>query len=380
MLQPNSPLARLLKPAASSNTPMSQSMKRIQKIGSNRGQPRIWIEGQCLSSMGWNRGQRYECQFHQGRITYTRSDSGSRAVAGYENRPIIDTNSAKIHEALGADAKFIAVEITADTITIRPSAAPPSKLGTAVVAAALFIAALGTPWIARHDLAPKRVLVACEESATVRDAFTRRGHDAISCDLLPTRNPLGWHLQGDVRDLLEQEWDIILGFPPCTFLTNSAEWAYNDPDFIRYPGVGYHQKVKPDTLTGAARRQARQEALAFVLRIWNSCKKVCIENPAGYLSNAFRKPSQIIQPWEHGHPESKTTCLWLKNLPLLKPTNILAIEEHGYLAPNEIWRWRNQTPNGQNNLPPSADRDKIRSTTYPGIGEAMAEQFGGDLS
>jgi hypothetical protein len=354
-------------------------MKRVQKIGSNRGQPRIWIEGTCLATMGWTHGTRFECEFGQGRITYTRSHEGGRAVAGDAKRPIIDTNSARITESL-PDARFITVEISADAITITPSADPPSKLKAAATAAAIFIAAIGAPWLARHDLSPKRVLVACEESATVRDAFARLGHDAVSCDLQPTRNPFGWHVQGDVTPLLDQEWDIILAFPPCTFLTNSAEWAFNDPDFHRYPGIGYHQKVKPGTLTGAARRSARQEALAFVQRIWGSCQKVCIENPMGYLSTAWRKPTQIVQPWQFGHPESKTTGLFLKHLPELKPTAILAIEEHGWLAPNGIWRWMNQTPGGQNNLPPSTDRDKIRSTTYAGIGAAMAAQWGGDLT
>lgn len=379
LLPTNSPLGRILRTKPTADTPPPTVMKRIQKVGTNRGTPRIWIEGAALLAMGWNKGNRFECQFHNGRVTYTRTDSGGRAVAGNEDRPIIDTNSAQIIASLG-ETKWISVEITRDVITITPSAAPPSKIGSAVVAAALFIAALGAPWIARHDLTPKRVLVACEESATVRDAFTRRGHDAISCDLLPTRNPTGWHVQGDVEYLLKNEWDIVIGFPPCTFLTASAEWAYNDPDFTRYPGVGYHMKLKPGTLTGQARRQARQDALAFVRRIWNSCGKVCIENPIGYLSAAFRKPSQIIQPWMFGHPHSKSTGLFLKNLPDLIPTNILAIEEHGYQAPNGTWRWMNQTPGGQNNLPPSADRDKIRSTTYRGVGEAMAEQWGGDLS
>ena len=377
MIPANSPLARLIKPRPASPTPTT--MKRIQKLGSNRGTPRAWLEGQSLLTMGWRRGDRFECQFLSGRITYTRSATGTRAVAGDEKRPIIDTNSAKITESLGA-TPWISVEITRDAITITPSAAPPSKIGSAVVAAAIFIAALGTPWLAKYDLTPKRVFVACEESATVRDAFTRRGHDAISCDLLPTRNPLGWHVQGDLREMLDQDWDMVLAFPPCTYLTNSAEWAFKDPDFDRYPGVGYHQKVQPGTLTGSARRTARQHALALVLRIWESCGKVCIENPMGYLSNAWAKPTQIIQPWQFGHPHSKTTGLYLKNLPLLKPTRILAIEEHGWKAPNGVWRWMNQTPGGQNNLPPTADRDKIRSTTYLGIGEAMAEQWGGDLS
>jgi hypothetical protein len=354
-------------------TPPPASAQRIQKIGSNRGTPRVWIEGSALLAMGWHQGDRFDCEFHQGRITYTRSATGSRAVAGDAKRPIIDTNNAKITESLGEDARWISVSISHDAITVTPSAAPPSKLGS-------IVAAIGAPWIAKHDLSPKRVFVACEESATVRDAFNRRGHDAVSCDLLPTRNPLGWHVQGDMRDLLAQPWDIIIAFPPCTYLTASAEWAYKDPDFLRYPGVGYHMKLKPGTLTGAERRQARSEALSIVIQTWNACQKVCIENPIGYLSNAWRKPTQIVQPWQFGHPHSKATGLFLKNLPDLQPTHILAIEKHGWLAPNGIWRWQNQTPGGQNNLPPSDDRDKIRSTTYAGIGDAMAAQWGGDLA
>ena len=314
------------------------SIRRVQKIGSNRGTPRIWIEGQALAAMGWGRGVTFQCEFHNSCIVYARTGTGPRAVAGDAKRPIIDTNSARITESLGEDAKWVSIEITADTITIKPSAAPPSKLAAAATAAVLFVASLSSPWISKADLTPKRVLVACEESATVRDAFTRRGHDAISCDLLPTRNPLGWHMQGDVAALLDQEWDIILAFPPCTYLTNSAEWAFNDPDYEKYPGIGYHQKVKPDTLTGAARRTARQDALAFVKSIWNSCKKVCIENPTGYLSTAFRKPSQIIHPWQFGHPHSKATCLFLKELPDLRPTHILDIEEHGWITAQGVWR------------------------------------------
>jgi hypothetical protein len=359
--------------------PATAAVQRVQKIGSNRGTPRIWIEGQALLAMGWGRGDRFDCEFHDGRITYTRSAAGGRAVAGDAKRPIIDTNSAKITEALG-DAKWIQVAITRDAVTLTPSSSPPSKLGSIVAAAALFIAAIGAPWIARHDLSPKRVLVACEESATVRDAFTRRGHDAISCDFLPTRNPLGWHVQGDMRELLAQDWDIILAFIPCTYLTNSAEWAFKDPDYQRYPGVGYHQKLKPGTLTGVARRAARQLAVDLAFLTWKSCGKVCIENPMGHLSAAFRKPDQIVQPWQFGHPESKTTGLFLKNLSPLVPIHVLDIETHGWLAANGIWRWQNQTSGGQNNLSPTPDRDKIRSTTYPGIGDAMAHQWGGDLA
>lgn len=362
-------------PASSAST-----LSRVQKIGSNRGQPRIWIEGQCLATMGWARGTRYTCEFQNGSIIYRREEGGPRAVAGDDKRPIIDTNNREIHTSLGADAKWISVAITADQITITPTAAPASKLKSIVTAAAFILASIGTPWIAKHDLSPKRVLVACEESATVRDAFNRLGHDAISCDLLPTRNPLGWHLQGDVTPLLEQDWDMIIGFPPCTYFTNSSVWALKDPDFARYPGVGYHQRIKPTTLTGEARRKAQATALTFVQRIWRSCQTVCIENPNGLLSSLFRKPSQIIQPWQFGHPESKTTSLFLKNLPLLTATHILAIEEHGWRTPSGVWRWMNQTSGGQSNLSPTPDRDKIRSTTYAGIGEAMARQWGGDLA
>jgi hypothetical protein len=378
MIPQNSPLSRILRKTAPAGPPPSV-LKRVQKIGSNRGLPRIWIEGQALAVMGWNKGTSFECRFHNNCIVYARCENGPRAVAGDDSRPIIDTNNSAIHTSLGEDARWISVEITADEILIKPTAAPPSKVGSVVAAAALLFATLGAPWIAKADLQPQRVFVACEESATVRDAFTRRGHDAISCDLLPTRNPEGWHLQGDIRELLEREWDIVIGFPPCTYLTASAEWAYKDPDFIRYPGTGYHMKLKPGTLTGHARRIARQEAMDLVKRIWNSCGKVCIENPIGYLSNAWRKPTQIVQPWQFGHPESKTTGLFLKNLPPLVPTNVLAIEEHGWRTPDGTWRWMNQTSGGQNNLSPTPDRDKIRSTTYRGIGEAMAEQWGGDL-
>lgn len=356
------------------------SMKRIQNIGRNRELPRIWIEGQCLASMGWTKGTRYDCEFHQGSITYTKNELGSRAVAGTEKRPIIDTNNQSIVTSLGEDANWVEIEISETCIRMVKSNAPPSRIKAAITAAAIFITALGSPWISKADITPKKVLVACEESATVRDAFIRRGHDAISCDLLPTRNPYGWHIQGDATLVLDDEWDLILAFPPCTFLTNSAEWAYNDPDYERYPGVGYHQRVKSGTLTGEERREARKAALHFVHRIWKSCRKVCIENPVGHLSSAFMSPTQVIQPWHFGHPESKSTCLWLKNLAPLVATNILDIKEHGWLAPSGKWRWKNQTSGGHNNLSPSQDRDKIRSTTYYGIGEAMAEQWGGDLS
>jgi len=216
-----------------------------------------------------------------------------------------------------------------------------------------------------------KVLVACEFSGVVRDAFRSRGHDAMSCDLIPSERP-GPHYQGDVRDLLGYEWDLMIAHPDCTYLTNSAEWAFKNPDFNRYPGVGYHQRLKPGTLFGAERRKAREDALLFLNELWSAAiDRICVENPIGSVS-ARMKPSQIIQPWMFGEDASKATCLWLKGLPLLRPTVLVAPR-----IVNGLKRWGNQTNNGQNRLPPTEDRWKIRSRTYQGIADAMAEQWGG---
>lgn len=351
-------------------------MKKTLRIGTNRNNPRIWIEGQCLKAQGWTKGTTFDCQFHNGSITYTQTPEGKRRVAGTDKRPIIDTNTGNISNALGSD-EYAAIEITPEKITITPGTKPPSKIAGALAAIALAAASIAAPYITQFAPGAQRVLIACEESATVRDEFTKLGHDAVSCDIEGTRNPYGWHITGDVTPYLDHEWDLVIGFPPCTFLTNACAWAFNDPDFTRYPGIGYHQKVQAGTLTGEARRKARQEAVAFAIAILDSCQRAAIENPAGALSSRFRQPDQIIQPWMFGHPESKTTCLWLKNLPPLEATNILTIEDHGYLTPSGIYRWQNQTPNGQNKLPPSKDRAKIRSKTYQGIAQAMAAQWGG---
>ena len=196
-----------------------------------------------------------------------------------------------------------------------------------------------------------KVLVACEYSGVVRDAFLARGHVALSCDLLPTDVP-GPHYQGDVRDLFEKEWDLMIVHPPCTYLCLSGLHWNN-----RIPG----------------RREKTDEALAFVKFLLEApVPRICLENPVGAISKHIRKSDQIIQPWQFGHPESKQTALWLKNLPLLQPTNILepiAFQENG--KP----RWNNQTPTGQNKLGPSKDRWKLRSTTCKGIADAMATQW-----
>ena len=180
-----------------------------------------------------------------------------------------------------------------------------------------------------------KVLVACEYSGTVRDAFRARGHDAMSCDLLPTDVP-GPHYQGDVRDVLGDGWDLMVAHPPCTHLAVSgARW--------------FHLK-----------RQEQAEALDFVRLLMDApIPRIAVENPVSIISSRIRKPDQVIQPWMFGHGETKATCLWLKGLPALKPTNIVDGREA------RIHR-----------LPPSPDRWKIRSATYAGIAAAMADQWG----
>lgn len=196
-----------------------------------------------------------------------------------------------------------------------------------------------------------RVLVACEFSGRVRDAFLAQGHNAWSCDLLPTEVP-GPHYQCDVLEILGNRWDLMIAHPPCTYLTSS----------------GLHwNRIIP------WRAAETEKALVFVRRLLDApIPMIALENPVGCISAKIRKPDQIIQPYQFGHPESKSTCLWLKGLPKLTPTNVLEV------PPGH--RWANQTASGQNKLGPSPDRAKIRSLTYPGIARAMAEQWGGVAS
>lgn len=198
----------------------------------------------------------------------------------------------------------------------------------------------------RQTPAHGRVLVACEYSGRVRDAFAELGWDAWSCDLLPTDAP-GQHYIGDVRDLLDQQWDVLIAFPPCTYLCSS----------------GMHW-----TTRGLRDPQLTEDALAFVRMFLEAdVPHIAVENPVGCISSRIRKPDCMIQPWQFGTPESKATCLWLKNLPVLQPTQICQKPASG--------RWENQTPSGQNKLGPSPDRWKERSKTYPGIARAMAQQW-----
>lgn len=194
-----------------------------------------------------------------------------------------------------------------------------------------------------------RVLVACEYSGRVRDAFIAQGHDAMSCDILPTDAP-GPHYQGDVRDVLCDGWDMMVAHPPCTYLTNAGvTWLHRDP----------------------TRWAKLDEGAAFFQTLLDApIPRICVENPIMHKHAKERiggvKQSQVVQPWMFGHMEQKATCLWLKGLPLLQPTNNVkaAMME---LPDNERQRLHY--------LPPSADRWKIRSTTYQGIADAMASQW-----
>ena len=191
-----------------------------------------------------------------------------------------------------------------------------------------------------------RVLVACEYSGRVRDAFLRWECDAVSCDLLPTDSP-GPHYEGDLFDLMHQQWDLMVAFPPCTYLCLS--------------GMHWTTRGKRDP-------QLTEDALRFVRALLLApIRRVAIENPVGVISTRIRKPDCIIQPWQFGHPEAKRTCLWLKNLPALEPTDVLPQPASG--------RWDNQTASRQNKLSPGPDRWKERSKTYQGIADAMAQQW-----
>lgn len=180
-----------------------------------------------------------------------------------------------------------------------------------------------------------KILVACEYSGAVRDAFLSRGHDSMSCDLLPTDVP-GPHYQGDVLDIIDNDWDLMIAHPPCTHLAVSGARWFKD------------------------KREEQAAALDFVrLLLAAPIPRIALENPVSIISSRIRRPDQVIQPWQFGHGETKATCLWLKNLPKLTPTNIVEGREA------KVHR-----------MPPGPDRWKERSRTYQGIADAMAAQWG----
>lgn len=202
-----------------------------------------------------------------------------------------------------------------------------------------------------------KVLVACEYSGTVREAFRRKGHDAWSCDLLPADDNSPYHYQGDVCDLVyfkRCQWDLVIAHPPCTHLAVSGARWFKDKE------------------------REQLAALEFVQWFVDCYKEgyfnaLCIENPVSIISSKIRKPDQIIQPWQFGHEATKTTCLWLYNLPKLVPTKIVSKgKRHVTKSGRSLPEWYN--------LPPSPDRWKLRSKTFPGIGEGMAEQWANILT
>lgn len=194
-----------------------------------------------------------------------------------------------------------------------------------------------------------KILVACEYSGAVRDAFALLGHDVTSCDLLPTERP-GNHYQGDVRDILDNGWDLMVAHPPCTHLAVSGARWFKD------------------------KKREQEEALDFVRFLLGApIPRIALENPVSVISSRIRPPDQIIQPWMFGHEATKTTCLWLKGLPHLTPTKVVGKgERHVTKSGRSLPKWYN--------LPPSADRWKIRSATFQGIADAMAAQWGGCYS
>lgn len=221
-----------------------------------------------------------------------------------------------------------------------------------------------------HRVPKKKTLVACEESQAVCIEFRKLGHEAYSCDIEPcSGGHPEWHLQQDVTELLEQYWDMIIAFPPCTYLTNAG---------IRH----FSRRINPEYRV-LAREHKREKAKDFFMSFVNcKCEKVAIENPVGYMNTVYRKPDQIIQPYYFGDAAQKRTCLWLKGLPLLHPTEMLEKPKPKYLCAGEKCKGKaihwcegiNGTTGGQKG------RAKARSKTFQGIAQAMAEQWGGRTS
>lgn len=201
-----------------------------------------------------------------------------------------------------------------------------------------------------------KVLIACEFSGVVRDAFIRKGHEALSCDLLPTESP-GPHYQGNALDIIDNGWDLMIAHPPCTYLCVTGNKWMKDEYKERFP----------------TRQQDRKDAIEFFLKLYNApIDKIAIENPIGIMSTTLRKPDQIIHPYMFGHQASKSTCLWLKNLPKLKPTSIVDKGEFiTYKSGKRTAKWYADAAS----LSPK-ERARIRNITFQGIADAMADQWG----
>ena len=205
-----------------------------------------------------------------------------------------------------------------------------------------------------------KILIACEESQEVCKAFRKLGHEAYSCDILEcSGGHPEWHIQGDVLEQLDKGWDLMIAHPPCTYLSNAGIGWFNEEK--------YGDKARK-------RKKDRIEAYNFVMALSNApIPKICIENPTGWLNSHWRKPDQIIQPWQFGDEESKRTCLWLKNLPLLQHTKIVKPKIYGYYKRGKK---KGMPIYGNSYLKFSENRGKIRSKTFPGIAKAIAEQWG----
>ena len=207
----------------------------------------------------------------------------------------------------------------------------------------------GIPY--EYDSPDMRVLIACERTAMVRDAFRARGHDAWSCDTEPTEGDPAWHIRDDVLGHLDDGWDLMVAFPPCTFLSNiGGKWLYH--------------AGQPDRL------DRRAEAVTFVRLLLSApVPRIALENPIGHLSTAIRKPDQIIEPWQFGDPYHKKTCLWLQGLALLRPVNPVLPAAH--------WVNGNRSPVAASGLPRRYTPSRDRERTFAGIAAAMADQWGG---
>ena len=216
-----------------------------------------------------------------------------------------------------------------------------------------------------------RWLIGYSTCPHTRAAIERAGHEVWTCDLRADPHPR--HLQCDIWDVANDRWDAGIFHPTCTYVNVASAWAFADPNFERWPGVGYHQRVRPETLTGAARREARDDAVENFMRLDRLPYPTAIENPApSQISTRYRRPDQIIQPYDFGDDASKGTGLWLDRLPKLAPTLRVAgrvVVRNG--RPAE--RWANQTDSGQNRLTPGDGRWLDRSRTYPGIANAFGQ-------